>query len=295
MDRARDGQADSAAHRALCAALTGEDAPISSAVVDAARRHRIHLVLAQVAGDRVQDDIVRAALVADVRKAAIADLLRERELRRVLDGLAAAGVDALLLKGSGLAYTAYGDPHLRPRGDVDILIARADLAAADRALVEGGWLRAVEQRSERVTTQWHYVLGGTPSIAEHLDVHWKIAVPQVFGNALVFEELAARSVPVTALGSAARTLSPPDALFLACLHRVAHHQDAIDPLWLWDMHLLASSLSAAERDFFTDLAARRKMRAVCARGLELASVCFATPRAADVLCVPRRRTRQSLQ
>ena len=35
-----------------------------------------------------------------------------------------------------------------------------------------------------------------------------------------------------------------DALFVACVHRVAHHDDAIDLLWLWDIHLLASRLSA---------------------------------------------------
>lgn len=283
MDRALGDPANTATHSALCAALKGGDAPISAAVVDAARRHDVHLVLAQLEGGRVQDDGVRAALSADLRKAAIADLLREQILRRLVADLAAAGVDALLLKGSGLAYTVYRQPHLRPRRDVDLLIARTSLEAADRALAAAGWLRAVEQSSERVTTQRHYVLGGTPSVAEHLDVHWKIAVPQVFGDTLGFAELAARAVPIAVLGPDARTLSRPDALLLACLHRVAHHQDAIDLLWLWDIHLLASGLADSERALFTDLAVRRSMRAVCVRGLELASACFATPRAGELI------------
>jgi hypothetical protein len=287
MDRARDDPADAVAHDALCAVLKGRNAPISEAVVDAARRHRIHLVLAQSGGGRVQDDSVRAALTADLRQAAIADLLREPILRRLLADLAAAGVNVLLLKGAGLAYTVYGEPHLRPRGDVDLLIRRTDLEAADRALVASGWLRAVEQSSERVTTQRHYVLGGRPPIAEQLDVHWKIAVPQIFGDAIAFDELAARAVPIAVLGADARTLSPPDALFLACLHRVAHHQDVIDLLWLWDIHLLASGLSDPERALFTGLAEARSMRAVCARGLELASACFATPRAGDLVAALR--------
>lgn len=290
MDRARDDLADTAAHNALCAVLQGQDAPISEAVVEAARRHRIHLVLAQARGGRVQDESLRAALSSDLRQAAIADLLRERILRRLLADLAAAGVNALLLKGAGLAYTLYGEPHLRPRGDVDLLIRRTDLGAADRALIAGGWRRAVEHSGERVTTQRHYVLGGTPPIAEQLDVHWKIAVPQIFGDALAFDELAARAVPIAVLGPDARTLSPPDALFLACLHRVAHHQDAIDLLWLWDIHLLASSLSDPERALLIGLAAERSMRAVCARGLELASACFATPRAGDLLAALRHAT-----
>jgi hypothetical protein len=283
MDRVRDDPAGTAAHKGLCAALQGGDAPISAAIVDAARRHAIHLVLAHLAGGRVQDDGVRAALSADLRKAAIADLLREQILRRLLADLAAAGVNAVLLKGAGLAYTVYERPHLRPRGDVDLLIGRTDLEAADRALVAAGWLRAVEQSSERVTSQRHYLLGGTPSIAEQLDVHWKIAVPQIFGDALGFEELAARAMPIAELGPGARTLSRADALLLACLHRVAHHQDAIDLLWLWDIHLLASGLSDRERAVFMELAVERSMRAVCVRGLELASGCFATPRAKDLI------------
>jgi putative nucleotidyltransferase-like protein len=283
MDRDRDDPANTAAHSALCAALKGADAPISTVIVDAARRHGIHLVLAHVGGGVAQDDGIRAALSADLRKAAIADLLREAILRRLLADLAAAGVNPLLIKGAGLAYTLYRQPHLRPRGDVDLLIRRADLETADRALVAAGWRRAVEQTSERVTSQRHYALGETPSIAEQLDVHWKIAVPQIFGDTLGFEELAARAVPIAALGPAARTLSRPDALLLACLHRVAHHQDAIDLLWLWDIHLLASGLSDPERALFTELAIRRSMRAVCVRGLELAWGCFATPRVMDLI------------
>jgi hypothetical protein len=283
MRRARDDRTELAADDSLCAVLRGEDAAVSAAVVDAARRHRIHLVLAHRAGDRVHDAEVHAALSTDLREAAAGDLFRERELRRVVDHLAAANVRALLLKGAGLAYTVYETPHLRPRGDVDVLIAHGDLEPADRALAASGWLRAVEQDSERVTRQRHYLLRHAGLLVEQLDVHWKIAVPHLFGDALRFDELAARAVPIGALGPHAWTLSPPDALFLACLHRVAHHHDAIDLLWLWDIHLLASRLSDAERGVFAELAASRSMRAICARGLSLAGACFATPGASELI------------
>jgi hypothetical protein len=279
---ARSDQSSTGAHDGLCAVMRGEDVPISAAILEAARQHDMHLVLAQ-ANARTADDGIRAALAADVRAAAIADLLREAELRRVLGRLAAAGIHTLVLKGAALAYTVYRAPHLRPRGDVDLLVAPLDIDAADHALVAGGWLRAVEHDSAAITTQRHYVLGGTPRIAEHLDLHWKIAVPRIFSEALRFDELASRAVPITALGPDAWTLSPADALFLACLHRVAHHQDAADLLWLWDIHLLAFSLSEAERAAFIALADERAMRAVCARGLELALARFATPRAAELI------------
>jgi len=269
-------QVDRAALDALCAALRGEDLRISAALVGTARQHDMHLVLGLERPALAQDDVVGAGLTAALREAAMADLFRERELRRLLELLATAGVDALLLKGAGLAYTVYPAPHVRPRGDLDLLIARTDLESADQALAAGGWLRAIEQDNAWVTTQRHYVLNGMPSFAEQLDLHWNIAIPRVFADAVVFEELASRAVTITALGPHARTLSAPDALFLACLHRVAHHQDAADLLWLWDIHLLASGLSDRERAFFISLANAGSMRGVCARGLELAFARFAT-------------------
>ena len=102
---AQPDQADPPALDALCAALRGEDVPISAAVVEAARQHEMHLVLAAEQLARVPAALVRAALGTTLREAATADLFRERELRRLLERLAAAGVDALLLKGAGLAYT----------------------------------------------------------------------------------------------------------------------------------------------------------------------------------------------
>src|SRR4051812_27391427 len=112
-DRGRDP-----VHDELCAALRGGDRPVSAAAIDLARRHRIHLVLADVAGMRVEG--LAAGLTAELRSAALTDLLRERELRRLLGSLAAAGVKALLLKGAGLAHTVYRAPYLRPRTDIDM-------------------------------------------------------------------------------------------------------------------------------------------------------------------------------
>jgi hypothetical protein len=266
----------------VCAALRGEVAPLSAEAVELARLHRIHLILAQAIAVHGQHESVRAALADESRQAAIADLFRERELRRLLGRLADAGIEVLLLKGAGLAYTVYEAPHLRPRADLDVVIARANLEVADRTLLAGGWIRVADQSREAVTTQRHYVLGGVPFCAEHLDLHWKIAVPHIFREVLTFDELSSRSLSIGALGPSARTLSLPDALLLACLHRVAHHRHDTDLVWLWDIHLLASRLTDSDRVFFVELAGRRAMRAVCAQGLELVLERFATP-GADAL------------
>src|SRR6202030_1580819 len=178
----------------------------------AARWHRIHLVLAATARAEELLDPAGAPLLAELRKAEVVEILRERALRRVLDQLGAEGVDALLLKGAGLAYTLYPSPHLRPRADVDVLLPPGALARAARTLAAGGWMRAAEPDAELATAEQHYVcegvLGGPAAFAEQLDLHRKIAIPQLFGDAITFDELRSRAVPVAALGPHARTLSP---------------------------------------------------------------------------------------
>ena len=276
-----------AAHDELCAALRGHGGPISTAAVELARRHRVHFLLAHVAASRVHDEAVRERLASELREAAIGELFRERELRRLLGQLADNGIQALLLKGAGLAYTVYEAPHLRMRTDLDLLIARRDLEAAEQTLLASGWMRVADQDRETVTTQRHYVLGGVERRAEYLDLHWNVAIPQIFRDALTYDELSSRAMAIGSLGPDARTLSLPDALFLACVHRVAHHQDAIDLIWLWDIHVLASRLSDGERACFLEIAARQRMRAICVRGLELASACFATPHVDTLLATLR--------
>jgi hypothetical protein len=273
-----------AAVRATCARLRGEPVLLSAAMIDAAREHRVHLLVAEsLSADERHESGAAARLEAELQRQAIVDALRERELRRTLDAFAAAGIQALVLKGAALARTVYPAPHLRPHADVDLLIAPEHLDAVDRLLGNEGWTRDVEPDFSEGAAQRHYRGRRDAAVVEHLDVHWKIANPRVFGDAFTFEELWRRSVPIRGLGADARTLGAAHTLLLACLHRVAHHDDAGDLLWLWDIHLITSALSSEDRAPFLELAAGKKMRAICARGLRLAAECFETPGAAGLV------------
>src|SRR5436305_1421929 len=63
-----------------------------------------------------------------MRSAAL-ETLQVETLREVLGALQASGVMALITKGTALAYSIYPAPDLRPRTDVDLLIADGDFAA----------------------------------------------------------------------------------------------------------------------------------------------------------------------
>ncbi len=256
----------------LCAALTSDDVPSpGEEMLELARAHRVDALLAQ-----------RAHALDMLRPAAAHTLSAERDVVDVCHAAHRHGLDALLLKGAALAYTHYPEPHLRPYADIDLLIRRDDLARAAAMLTEIGYARDVEADAELWTGQRHY-LKMSAAGPVMVDLHWRVANPQVFADALAFDEVWPRSVAVPSLGPHARTLAPADSLLLACLHRVAHHQDRVDLLWLWDIHLLVSRMSADDLSLFASRAIRAKLGVVSARGLTLARECFATAVPADLL------------
>ena len=251
----------------------------SDAVLEAARRHRVDVLLADLML-RVSDDsgpwpFDRESLDAIVRLAAARDILDARDVSPIFSDAHRNRIDLLLLKGTALAYTHYPHPHLRPRNDIDLYVRHDDLDRAEAVLRSRGFERAPEANAELWTGQRHYAKTA-PAGAIHVDLHWRVVNPLVFADALTFDEVWPRAVSVPALGPSVRTLSPPDALLLACLHRVAHHQDRANLLWLWDIHLIASRLSAAEWSLALDTAASSRVRSVCARGLSLARERFGT-------------------
>jgi Uncharacterised nucleotidyltransferase len=266
----------------LCRLLTGGSEQMTPEVLVAARRHRLHYLLAHIGLPADTAPGLRAELGRELRQAAALDAIEEEDLRGLLAALAADGVKVLVLKGAALAQMVYPAPHVRPRVDTDLLISRERLGAAERVFMAQGWSHPAERVPELSAAQRHYVKPGPASAPRHLDVHWRIANARLFGDALSFDELWTRAVPVPAFGAAARAAGLTDALLVACLHRVAHHDDEVDLLWLWDIHLLAQRLSAQEQIELAATACRAGLTGVCAHGLDLVSAAFATPAAAPL-------------
>jgi hypothetical protein len=112
----------------------------------------------------------------------------------------------------------------------------------------------------------------------------------VFATLPAFDELNANAAAVPALGRAARGLAPHAALLLACVHRVAHHFDSRRLIWLYDIHLLASTLSDDEWERFVALAAASDVTVICRQSLLSAKQRLSTPIPDRVLCDPRWST-----
>jgi len=248
--------------------------------LEAASRHRVESLVARALHDAgalaAWPEIVRDRLSRVAVRSGIVTQLMERDLKDVLAALASAGVFPLLLKGAGLAYTCYPDPHLRPRLDTDLLVRQEDVETAGRVLEGRGYGKLDFVDGELVSYQTPYARSDRHGVQHVYDVHWKIANPQAVADCLSYDELEANAVAVPRLGPFARTIDPIAALLLACVHRAAHHSDAIDLLWLYDIHLLASRLDERGARAFATLAAQKRVRTLCARGLALSREWFGT-------------------
>ncbi len=216
----------------------------------------------------------RLALIA--RDAAVIEAVRERELRLVLETLHHQGVQALLAKGTALAYTVYQSPEHRPRVDTDVLVAQTHVEVAIRALEAHGYTRTPQNVGQLVSHQIALARLDAHGVWHAIDLHWKVVNPHVFANLVTVEELMAGSVALPALGPRARTLSAAHALVIATVHLAAHHTHQLRLIWLYDLHLLCGRLTFPEFAAVVELARSRGLATVCATGLHAARRWFDT-------------------
>ena len=214
------------------------------------------------------------------------DLLREQDLAQILDQLAAVGIDYLLIKGGGLAYTVYQYSYFRVRCDTDILFP--DQATFERAwnlFKDMGFVRSNTLSGEFVGYQYACLRPADKGFQQALDCHIKLNDYVFFADAFAFDELMAHSVAIPQLAGSARTLGPVHSLLVACIHRVATmpHGCADRLIWLFDMYLLGRSLDDVQWAEFLKLATDRSLCGSCDHSLRTAVAYFPLTVPPDVL------------
>src|SRR5688500_13095157 len=188
----------------------------------------------------VRDELVRYARDETAR-----ELLRRQEMAEVIDALADCGVRAVVLKGTALAYTVYDNPVARPRLDSDLFIDARDRAIAKMVLERRGYV--APPYCADLLSQVEMMRTDRFGLGHVLDVHWKISTQAMFADVLTYRDVVSRGVSVPALGTSAVAPCGVHALLLACVHPVMHHQNEERLLWIYDIHLLAATMT--EIDF----------------------------------------------
>ena len=252
-------------------------------------------------GDRLRDPAISQAWPESIRTRCTAaalsgvawELAQRGEILRLLAALREAQLKPLILKGAALAGSHYAHPGLRPRSDLDLIVAEADQARAEEVLRDRGYARQGVSMGRHISCEstWNLAMRNGASI--DVDLHWRSNNSPVLARLLVYEEMHARAVPVTSLGPDAFAPCPVDALLFACIHRAGHahapmYVDGVAVpakdrlIWLYDIHLLASKMRGDELEEVASIASNRRMTAIVREALALCEARFALTLPASV-------------
>ena len=254
----------------LAAILRGEACEITDAVVSVAEAEGVAPLVAVSPAAAAAPSSVSSRLRRILADAEALSMVRTRELRRVLDALAAAQLSPVVIKGAHLAHAIYASPALRPRTDTDLSIEQHDHARAADVLGDLGYRRLVHVRGSLILGQCHFECVDRTGIEHAIDLHWRVSAPLVLRDVRPPAALLADATPIPALGPAGRGPALHDALLIACVHLIAHHRDTPRFLWLHEIAAIARALDADGVERFARTAQAEAVRGICGVALRRA-------------------------
>jgi len=241
-----------------CDAATDQDETL-----DVLDRHGMSPAIAHALHGRHRNlnvpDELALALSARRRLLAATELAWRQPLVDLVGGFSRSDIPALVFKGEALAHTIYPAAAMRPRVDVDLWVADDRFEDASALLVRMGYDAEVSASGPWSLPECAFTkpVGGTRVV---VDLHRKPFSRPALALAMPFADVWGRSSPLPVLGG--RCPCPADALLLAALHRLAHHDDESPRLlWLYDMHLIVSR-SPGALDGAVDIARRSGVAAI---------------------------------
>jgi hypothetical protein len=174
---------------------------------------------------------VREALVEERRRTVARMLLLVDELGWLLDTCRAEELPVVPLRGPALADRLWGDPTVRPAGDLDLLVRKADLPRLAALLATRGY-RELSHRPG-FAQRFSYTLTFVRERYGWLVVepHWSLAYPPFVTG------VWARAHRVRLLGREVLWLGPEDLLLHLCLHGL-HPDQGAPLLWWWELDRL---------------------------------------------------------
>lgn len=223
-----------------------------------ARRHGLIAFLHRHLRDAPLPPAAAAELRALHRDGVHRGLDMAAELRRLLDALAAGGIEALAYKGPALAMRAYGQLGMRAFVDLDLLVRPGDVPRALARLAADGYAprlafsRAQERWFRRVDGDYPLVHRETGLLVE---LHARVSSER-FCMPISTESLMRRATTVPLGGGEVRTLGDEDQLLVLAVHGAKHRWQRLE--WV---AALAELLRAGRGDVDAALARAAELRA----------------------------------
>lgn len=176
----------------------------------------------------------RDPLATRVESTARQCLAMSAELVRLSREFAARGLRAIAYKGPALAQILYGDVAARESGDLDFLVAEADVSRSLEILRDLGYAGVLnftprQQRAYATAECAHDLIS---SGGARVDLHWALT-PRHLDVHFDFEQAWERHQTTAIGGQAVPVLSPEDTLLAAAIHGSKHLWSRL--CWLHDV------------------------------------------------------------
>jgi hypothetical protein len=258
------------ASRAAMAAECVED---WTAVAAEAEAHGVLPLLASHLTGELKDHVpgkVRDLLRRDLLRNAQAGTFLFQEATRLLRLFEENGLPAVPFKGPVMADRIFGDVALRPAGDLDFLMSRAD-ADRGRGLLLGKGYRPffeLTPRQERAYGGYYYA---HTLFRERnrvtVDLHWELS-RRFFPRTIAGFGYRERLVSLTLGEGSVQVLAAEDLLLLLCLHGAKHRWERL--IWIVDVAELIRSQGGMDWGLVLSRARRLHVTRALSTGLGLA-------------------------
>ncbi len=164
------------------------------------------------------------------------------EQNQIADWLGAAGLGLCPLKGPALSQRLYGDIGWRATSDLDVLTPGADLAQAERLLLDQGYRRTVPPAAlaprQRPVYQWlfHHYGYRHPERGTTVELHYLIAEPYLIPP-VTTQHMLLRAKAQTLAGTTVTSLTDEDTMAFLLIHGARHNWARLK--WIADIAALA--------------------------------------------------------
>jgi hypothetical protein len=242
-----------------------------SHLLDQADRQGLSALLHHHLGPRlpaaVQTRLSQAKIVAQARA-----LRLRRLLDFVLDGLAKERIVPVLLKGIGLSSRYWPEWHLRPSGDVDVLLEPEHIDRVARFLLAEGYNEHEDPGEDDAGAHHHHrAFNGRLGLVE---VHFR-ALAGPGGGALEGPQLFAQARRGTVGERPVRYLGPEHELVYLASHAAQHLFQRL--AWIYDLKLLMRAEAGISFTRVAEIAHQSRLTAGTHAALVLASKLLGAP------------------
>lgn len=211
------------------------------------------------------------------RRAAVEETLRRAAILPLIDGLGAAGVPVMAMKGAALAYLFYDNPAKRPRGDTDLLIHDEHMPQVHALLEQLGWSKVSKLPGLILHEGWDIDCGA--GMRHMLDLHRRVSDRPALQKILRDEDYWSNPVPLDRLSPHICAPDPLRMMVHGAVNQVWHEARGFYVegerivggrrlIWAVDYHHLTASFTPADWEALIEFGITTQSGAIIHRALD---------------------------